>query len=394
MGSGLSSAASRAPPSPTGPAAPSSEEVAALQSQLAATKAESSKLAQQVARLEQEFAASSASTPHRTDSEAKLVQMENDVFSKTLDTLSAEVARLKADNDKLRDSVKEKQTDLSRSLAEANSLAAQLRLVQQQRGGAADVGVENRRASAALLDGQLFSFKLGERDVAKLRQIQRRTNFHEVSIDRIFDVFRQHAEGGCLDRKRFHAAVAEIAAVPPSHRFVFDRLYTLFDRDGDEKVDFGEFAGGLSVLCAGSREEKLKLVFAFVDADGNGSLSKAELMGFFTTLLVVTQGLRDGTTLTAEQISLLEAQTSSEIESCFAQIDKDHDGKLDFDEFRSGVEGSQSQLQSLLEIFTFTATSGSADAPDHSCCTACTTSTPVSLLTTPMMVIDMDSEMN
>ena len=55
---------------------------------------------------------------------------------KTLDTLSAEVARLKADNDKLRDSVKEKQTDLSRSLAEANSLAAQLRLVQQQRGGA------------------------------------------------------------------------------------------------------------------------------------------------------------------------------------------------------------------------------------------------------------------
>ena len=54
--------------------------------------------------------------------------------------------------------------------------------------------------------------------------------------------------------------------------------------DGDEKVDFGEFAGGLSVLCAGSREEKLKLVFAFVDADGNGSLSKAELMGFFTTL--------------------------------------------------------------------------------------------------------------
>ena len=215
MGSGLSSAASRAPPSPTGPAAPSSEEVAALQSQLAATKAESSKLAQQVARLEQEFAASSASTPHRTDSEAKLVQMENDVFSKTLDTLSAEVARLKADNDKLRDSVKEKQTDLSRSLAEANSLAAQLRLVQQQRGGAADVGVENRRASAALLDGQLFSFKLGERDVAKLRQIQRRTNFHEVSIDRIFDVFRQHAEGGCLDRKRFHAAVAEIAAVTP-----------------------------------------------------------------------------------------------------------------------------------------------------------------------------------
>ena len=51
MGSGLSSAASRAPPSPTAPAAPSSEEVSALQSQLAATKAESSKLAQQVARL-------------------------------------------------------------------------------------------------------------------------------------------------------------------------------------------------------------------------------------------------------------------------------------------------------------------------------------------------------
>ena len=325
------------------------------------------KLAQQVARLEQEFASSSASTPHRTDSEAKLVQMENDVFSKTLDTLSAEVARLKADNDKLRDSVKEKQTDLSRSLAEANSFW--------------------RRSSGWCSSSAAARPTSASRTGARRRRSSTASSFRSSSASATSPSCGRSSGGPTSTRCRSTASSTSSASTPraaastasastspsprsprpPSHRFVFDRLYTLFDRDGDEKVDFGEFAGGLSVLCAGSREEKLKLVFAFVDADGNGSLSKAELMGFFTTtLLVVTQGLRDGTTLTAEQISLLEAQTSSEIESCFAQIDKDHDGKLDFDEFRSGVEGSQSQLQSLLEIFTFTATSGSADAPQPS----------------------------
>ena len=68
-------------------------------------------------------------------------------------------------------------------------------------------------------------------------------------------------------------------------------------------------------------------------------------MPFFTSLR--RDAVRDGTTLTAEQISLL-VQTSS-------PIDASHDGKLTSTS-SDPRQGSQSQLQSLLEIFTFTAT--------------------------------------
>ena len=62
----------------------------------------------------------------------------------------------------------------------------------------------------------------------------------------------------------------------------------------------------------------------------------------------------------------LENVSEADVEQLVKRFDVKKNGKLDFDEFRSGVEGSQSQLQSLLEIFTFTATSGSADAPQPS----------------------------
>ena len=136
--------------------------------------------------------------------EASLVQMENDVFSKTLDTLSAEVARLKADNARQR---RAKQTDLSRSLAGRRGSA-----------GAAAARRRGRRRRRARARGRIQARRARRRQAAadpgERRGVDRRR-------------LRQHAEGDLLDRKRFHAAVAEIAAVPPSHRFVFDRCSSI-----------------------------------------------------------------------------------------------------------------------------------------------------------------------
>ena len=54
-----------------------------------------------------------------------------------------------------------------------------------------------------------------------------------------------------------------------SHSFhrLLERLYTLFDSDGDGTVDVTELSAGLSVLCGGSRDEKVRssvLLFALL----------------------------------------------------------------------------------------------------------------------------------
>lgn len=301
------------------------------------------------------------------------LQMENLIFSKTLDALKAEVLRLKTENEKLSSELKEKDKNLTDAVAESNRLAIQLRQISTSitersvNGGdsaaAASGGDEyaaaerpgtaaaNERADS-LLAGHLFSYKLDPKDKHKLRDIHRRTNFEQVTVEKLFDVFGKHAVDGSLNRRQFLLAVDELGVVPSNQRFLFERLYTLFDRNGDQKVDFGEFAGGLSVLCSGSSDDKIKLMFTFVDADGNGYLTRDELTQFFMTLLVVTKGLKDGTMLDEMQIGGLESQCAAEVDQCFLQVDKDGDGKLTYAEFTQGLEGSQSQLQTLLEIFS------------------------------------------
>ena len=112
-------------------------------------------------------------------------------------------------------------------------------------------------APSASLDGALFSMRLSAEDRGKLRGIAKQTRFHEVTVDQLFEVFKQHAAGGQqLDRRGFLAAVDALAVCPPSHRFIFDSLYGLFDRDDSGTVDFGEFVGGLSVLCNERRESR------------------------------------------------------------------------------------------------------------------------------------------
>lgn len=235
-----------------------------LRASLETSQKEEARLQAEVERLQAELEAKkSSSTDGGLADELAILNSENAVFSKTLDTLQQEVTRLRIENENLKGEVKGKQVELTQAFAESNSLALQLRAMRKQVGAADDADGAKDGAAGSLLDEQLFSYKLDSKDQQKLRQIQRRTHFHEVTTERLFDVFKANAgeEGDSLDKRQFLAAITQLGTVPVSQQFLFSRFYTLFDRDGDEKVDFGEFAGGLSVLCAGTPSEKLKLVF-------------------------------------------------------------------------------------------------------------------------------------
>jgi Ca2+-binding EF-hand superfamily protein len=52
-----------------------------------------------------------------------------------------------------------------------------------------------------------------------------------------------------------------------------EKLFSIFDRDGNGVVDRGELAVGISILCPGSQEDKIKAAFDLYDENGDGVIS-------------------------------------------------------------------------------------------------------------------------
>jgi hypothetical protein len=60
------------------------------------------------------------------------------------------------------------------------------------------------------------------------------------------------------------------------------RLFAVFDRDNNGVVDFAELVAGLSVLCGGSRDDKIVHAFRVIDVDGDGRISIDEMIAYLT----------------------------------------------------------------------------------------------------------------
>jgi Ca2+-binding EF-hand superfamily protein len=53
-------------------------------------------------------------------------------------------------------------------------------------------------------------------------------------------------------------------------------------------LKFSSLAGGLSVLCGGSRESKLRAAFSVFDSDGKGAVTVEELSALLASIFKVS----------------------------------------------------------------------------------------------------------
>ena len=68
---------------------------------------------------------------------------------------------------------------------------------------------------------------------------------------------------------------------------VVNSLFEIFDADGNGVVDMKELASGLSVLCAGHRDDKAKAAFALFDENSDGFISVEEMTRYMTSVFKV-----------------------------------------------------------------------------------------------------------
>ena len=99
----------------------------------------------------------------------------------------------------------------------------------------------------------------------------------------------------------------------------------------DGKVDFCEFASGISILTGGSQESKLRAQFDLYDIDGNGSISLPEMTRFLASVFKVMYSCEPRT----EEEMQMSAEELAEVtaKQAFQDADRNHDGSISFDEY-------------------------------------------------------------
>lgn len=112
-----------------------------------------------------------------------------------------------------------------------------------------------------------------------------------------------------------YAEFCELMQIDPAPSS--EKLFQLFDGDGNGTIDVKEFLIALSNFSGAGKDDKLKLAFSIFDENGDGVITREELVKI----------------LKANHMSTDANEVSKKAETILAQADKDGDGVINFEEF-------------------------------------------------------------